>query len=472
MSDWPQIKELVALTKSGKSTALDNVQKSLALINQKKQYQSVIQTLEGSAIKRAKEVDELISKGEDPGRLAGVPFIAKDNFLTLEGNTTAASNMLKSFKAPYQSTAVQLLLDEGAILVAKSNLDAFAHGTSTENSDFYVTKNPFDLERVAGGSSGGSAAAVALGLTPFALGTDTGGSIRMPASICGVVGYKPTYGTVSRSGVVAMSSSLDTIGAFANNVDDAALVQEIMTKQDPLDSTTIALEDNNYSENLTLPKKLRIGVIKEYIEGDLNPDIKAEILNIIDKLKSAGHSVDEVSIPDLPLALAVYYIVCPAEVASNLSRYDGIKYGHQASKADNLEEYYLKSRSEGFGQEAKRRIMIGTHVLSSGYFEAYYNKAQTVRTELINQFKDAFSNHDFLIGPTTSDTAFKIGEKTDPLSMYLLDLMTVAPNLVGIPAINIPAGTSKGLPFGVQLMSNQKEDHKLFSFAKTVESLV
>jgi len=468
---WPTIEEMVKKFNSGEVTAEENVLKSFELIEKGNKYNAIISVNKDAAIKLAKEIDQKKKDGKKLGRLAGVPYIAKDNFLTLDLNTTAASNMLKDYKANYESTTTKLLNQEDAIMVAKANLDAFAHGTSTENSDFFTTFNPIDVEYVAGGSSGGSASSVALDMAPFALGSDTGGSIRLPASFCGIVGYKPTYGAVSRSGVVAMASSLDTIGVLTKNVADAALVQEIITKVDPLDSTTVEIKDGNFSE-LNPGKKYKVGILKEHMEGELDPNIKAGVLDTVEKLKAAGHAVEEVSIKDLPLALAVYYIVCPAEVASNLSRYDGIRYGHASEESKDLEDFYLNSRSEGFGAEAKRRIMIGTHVLSSGYFDAYYNKAQTVRTQLINQFNDAFSNYDFLIGPTSPSTAFKVGEKSkDPLAMYLMDILTVAINLVGIPAISIPIGESNKMPFGLQVMAKQKDDHELFRFSKEIEGL-
>jgi len=468
---WPTIEEMVKKFNSGEVTAEENVLKSFELIEKGNKYNAIISVNKDAAIKLAKEIDQKKKDGKKLGRLAGVPYIAKDNFLTLDLNTTAASNMLKDYKANYESTTTKLLNQEDAIMVAKANLDAFAHGTSTENSDFFTTFNPIDVEYVAGGSSGGSASSVALDMAPFALGSDTGGSIRLPASFCGIVGYKPTYGAVSRSGVVAMASSLDTIGVLTKNVADAALVQEIITKVDPLDSTTVEIKDGNFSE-LNSGKKYKVGILKEHMEGELDPNIKAGVLDTVEKLKAAGHAVEEVSIKDLPLALAVYYIVCPAEVASNLSRYDGIRYGHASEESKDLEDFYLNSRSEGFGAEAKRRIMIGTHVLSSGYFDAYYNKAQTVRTQLINQFNDAFSNYDFLIGPTSPSTAFKVGEKSkDPLAMYLMDILTVAINLVGIPAISIPIGESNKMPFGLQVMAKQKDDHELFRFSKEIEGL-
>jgi aspartyl-tRNA(Asn)/glutamyl-tRNA(Gln) amidotransferase subunit A len=470
---WKTINEEVAAVQSGATTAVDNVQKSLSLIKKYEEYQAIISTLEKRALTRAKEIDERIARGENAGRLAGVPFIAKDNFLTLGGETTAASNILKGFEAPYQATAIEKLEAEGAICVAKANLDAFAHGGSTENSDFFVTKNPHDTTRVAGGSSGGSAAAVALGMAPFALGTDTGGSIREPASFCGIVGLKPTYGTVSRSGVVAMASSTDVIGPLTTCVEDAALVLDIMSGVDPLDSTTIHANENGYELRTNkLAGKPRIGVIKEYMGEGLDPEVKKVIQAAIDDLKAAGADIVEVSIPSLPLALAVYYIVVPAEVSSNLSRYDGQRFGYSANNIDTLDDSYELSRSNGFGAEAKRRIMIGTHVLSSGYYDAYYKKAQTVRTKLIQEFAKAYEDVDFMLGPVTPEVAFKIGANTeDPLKMYLIDIMTVAINLVGIPAISVPAGDVEGMPVGLQLLAPQRKDAELLQLAALYEAL-
>jgi aspartyl-tRNA(Asn)/glutamyl-tRNA(Gln) amidotransferase subunit A len=355
--------------------------------------------------------------------------------------------------------------------VAKANLDAFAHGSSTENSDWFVTKNPHDKTRVPGGSSGGSAAAVALSLTPFALGTDTGGSIRLPASFVGVVGVKPTYGRVSRSGVVAMASSTDVIGPLAKNVDDAALVLDVISGKDELDSTTIDKNDDFTDLSFDFKGK-KIGIIKEYMQEGLDDGVKDVIIQAVGKIKQTGAQVDEVSLPSLPLALAVYYIVCPAEVSSNLSRYDGQRYGHSSDKAITLEESYELSREEGFGPEAKRRIMTGTFVLSSGYYDAYYKKAQTVRTKIINEFATAFNNYDLLIGPISPTVAFKIGEKTaDPLKMYLNDIMTVAANMSGNPAISVPAGESTGLPVGLQIIAPMGQDKQMLAAAKAFEGI-
>jgi len=470
MGHWKSIATEAADVLSGVTTAQSNVEKALALIAENKEYQAIIATIDERAYERAKEIDEKIKKGEPVGRLAGVPFIAKDNFLTFGSETTAASNMLRGFTAPYQATAIEKLEAEGAICVAKANLDAFAHGGSTENSDYFTTKNPVDKTRVAGGSSGGSAASVALGLTPFALGSDTGGSIREPASFCGVVGLKPTYGLVSRSGVVAMASSTDVIGPFTTSAEDAALVLDVMAGKDELDGTTIEREADGYvlaERNLQKPK---IGVIKEYMSEGLDAGVKKQIEKSIEDLKAAGAEVVEVSLPSLPLALAVYYIVVPAEVSSNLSRYDGQRFGYNEPDAKTLEDSYELARSKGFGAEAKRRIMIGTHVLSSGYYDAYYKKAQTVRTKLINEFTKAFQDVDFLLGPVTPEVAFKIGTNADdPLKMYLIDIMTVAINMVGVPAISVPAGTSDGMPVGLQLIAPQRHDRALLELARFYE---
>lgn len=471
---WQPIAELAEGVRAGKLKATDLVEQALQTIEAKQEFNAIIATVAERARERAAAIDLAVKNGEQVGRLAGVPFIAKDNFLTFGSETTAASNILKGFNAPYQSTAIEKLEAEGAICVAKANLDAFAHGASTENSDFFTTKNPHDPTRVPGGSSGGSAAAVALEMAPFALGTDTGGSIRQPASFSGVVGLKPTYGLVSRSGVVAMTSSTDVIGPLAARVEDAALILDVMAGKDHLDSTTIDREESGYFSNLpTDLKGKKIGIIKEYMGEGLHSGVRARIDDAIEKLKAAGVDVQEVSLPSIELALSVYYIICPAEVSSNLSRYDGQRFGYSFPEAQTLEESYSKSRGIGFGKEAKRRIMIGTYVLSSGYYDAYYRKAQTVRTKLINEFNEAYKQVDFLLGPTAPTTAFKIGQNADdPLQMYLCDIMTVAVNLVGIPAIVVPAGLSEGLPVGLQLMAPQRKDRALLGLAKATEEIL
>lgn len=478
MSEWKSIAEIAKDVQSGVTSAVSNVEKSLKIIEDKKEYNAIIATLADSARQRAKDIDQKVAAGQNVGRLAGVLFIAKDNFLVFGAETTAASNILKGFNAPYQATVIEKLEAEGAICVAKANLDAFAHGSSTENSDFGVTLNPHDKSRVPGGSSGGSAAAVVLEMAPFALGTDTGGSIRLPASFCGSVGYKPTYGLVSRSGVVAMGSSLDVIGPLTTCVADASLVLDCMADRDELDGTTIEREALGYdltslvtdSSTADVLKGAKIGVIKEYMSEGLSPGVEAAIKSSIDKLKQAGAVIEEISLPSLPLALAVYYVLCPAEVSSNLSRYDGQRYGHYTDDATDLNDSYTRTRQVGFGREAKRRIMIGTYVLSSGYYDAYYKKAQTVRSKIIAEFAEAFSKIDFLLGPTSADIAFKIGANSqDPLKMYLTDIMTVAANMAGVPAISLPCGTAEDMPVGLQLMAAQKHDRALLEVALAAE---
>src|SRR5579884_2830736 len=460
-SQWLPIADLAVKVQAGELKAATMVEQSLKTIEAKKDFDAIIVTLDKSARRRAAEIDERITKGEEVGRLAGVPFIAKDNYLVAGAETTAASNMLTGFQAPYQATAVNRLEAEGAICVAKANLDAYAHGSSTENSDYFVTKNPFDKTRVPGGSSGGSAAAIALDMAPFALGTDTGSSIRLPAAFCGVVGYKPTYGSVSRSGVVAMGSSLDVIGPLARNVEDAALVFDVMAGPDELDSTTIERDPEGYqiNQNAASLTGNKIGILKEYMGEATDENVRQSTLAAVEKLKVAGANVSEVSLPSMPLSLAVYYILCPAEVSSNLSRYDGQRYPYSYQEAEDLDDSYLQSRSRGFGREAKRRIMIGTHVLSSGYYDAYYKKAQTVRTKIIQEFEAAFADYDFLVGPVSPTLPFKIGEKTsDPLQMYLADLLMTGSNLAGVCSISVPAGLVDGLPVGLQIMAQQRAD--------------
>jgi aspartyl-tRNA(Asn)/glutamyl-tRNA(Gln) amidotransferase subunit A len=469
---WPSIADIAAKVQAGELKAVDLVERSLKTIDEKSEYKAIIATTADRARTRAKEIDEKVAKGQKIGRLAGVPYIAKDNFLTFGAETTAASNILRGFEAPYQATSINKLEAEGAICVAKANLDAFAHGSSTENSDFFTTLNPHDKTRVPGGSSGGSVTAVVLGMAPMATGSDTGGSIRQPASFTGCVGYKPTYGLVSRSGVVAMASSTDVIGCLTMTVDDAALVMDVMAGRDELDATTIEPEAS-YDVPAGDIKGKKIGVIKEYMAEGLEPGVRQAVDSAIDKLKNAGAEIREVSLPSIGLALAIYYIVCPAEVSSNLSRYDGQRYGHNEPEAKDLEASYKLSRGKGFGKEAKRRIMIGTHVLSSGYYDAYYKQAQTVRTKLIKEFKAAFEQVDFLAGPVTPTVAFKIGQNSDdPLKMYLNDIMTAAANIVGNPAISIPAGLSENMPVGLQIMAPHRQDAGLLALSKRAEAVL
>lgn len=465
---WPSIELLVADVQHGKTTAESLVAKALQLIKDSAEYNAII-TVNDQALAQAKALDARIAQGEQVGRLAGIPYIAKDNYLTKGVETTAAANILKGFIPPYNATAISKLEAAGAIMVAKANLDAFAHGSSTENSHFGPTLNPHDTARVPGGSSGGSGAAVALDLAPFALGTDTGGSIRLPAAFCGVVGLKPTYGLVSRNGVVAMASSTDVIGPITRSVADAALVLEVMAGKDAFDSTTIDRDKESYIPTSTDLQGVKIGVISEYMADGLSEEVRTSIESCLVVARSKGATIETVSIPELQYALACYYVLVPAEVSSNLSRYDGIRYGLSAPDSANLDDTYELTRQTGFHAENQRRIMIGTYVLSHGYYDAYYKKAQAVRTLLINAFTKAFTQYDILVGPTSPTTAFKLGQNTeDPLQMYLADIMTVAVNLVGIPAISIPAPT-QGLPIGLQLMAAQRHDRQLLRIATAFE---
>lgn len=464
-----RISEIVARIKSGDSSARAEVEVALKKAEEANSYHALLSTLDERALKRADEIDAAIAEGKDVGILAGVPFVAKDNFLTSGGTTTAASKILENFVAPLQATAIEKLEAEGAICIGKANLDAFAHGGSTENSYFGPTKNSVNQTKVAGGSSGGSAVVTALDVVPFALGTDTGGSIRQPAAFNGVIGVKPTYGTVSRYGVVAMASSTDTIGCFTKTAEDAELVMSVMAGRDKKDMTT--LPDFFSPEEATLAPQ-KIGVIKECMSDDVDPEVKAKVAEYIERLKAAGHTVEEVSLPMVKYALAMYYIIVPAEVSSNLARYDGIRYGYRAENVKTLDELYGKTRDEGFMTENKRRIIIGSYVLSSGYFDAYYQQAQKARTLLIDAYNELFENYDVLVGPVTPTPAFSLGENTeDPVKMYLADIMTVPASLAGLPAISVPAGVnSEGLPIGIQFIGARKADAKLLALARETET--
>ena len=426
-------------------------------------YNAVLSVIETRALERADAIDKARQAGEKEGKLSGIPFLAKDNILTFASRTTASAHMLENFEAPYQATVIERLEAEGAICIGKTNLDAFAHGGSTENSYFGPTKNVADTERVAGGSSGGSAVAVAAGIVPFALGSDTGGSIRQPASYNGIYGLKPTYGSVSRYGVVAMASSTDVVGPLATCTEDIQLVLDCMKGIDEFDSTTIEIEPLETEA----AKPLTIGVLSQAMGEGVDPEVTAAVEAMIKRAKEAGHKIKFITMPSLSYALAVYYVVVPAELTSNLARYDGIKYGESKAAAD-IAGVYAATRTAGFMDENKRRILIGNYVLSSGYYDAYYKKAQTVRTLLINEFKKAFEDCDILVGPTAPTPAFKLGENTeDPLQMYLADIMTVPASLAGLPAINIPAGTTEaGLPIGMQIMAPMKNDFKVLRAAE------
>lgn len=428
---------------------------------------------EEKALKKAEEIDKKIASGEEVGPLAGVPYALKDNFLSKEGNTTASVKILEPFHSPIDSTAAKKLEEAGAIMIGRTNLDAFAHGSSTENSYFGPTHNSKDFERVPGGSSGGSAAAVALDIVEFATGTDTGGSIRQPASFNGVYGFKPTYGTISRYGVVAMASSTDCVGFFAKNAEDMDLLMSICAGQDEKDPTTLPSYYNHEEQKYFIPqinpRTAKIGVIRDFKNNSIDPEVQRVLDFEIEKLKAAGHKIIELDMPILKYALAVYYIVVPAEVASNLSRYDGVRYGFRSERAKNLGEVFGLSRNEGFMPENKRRIMIGNFVLSSGFYDAYFKKAEQVRTLIIQEYQKAFEQCDYLLTPVSPSPAFKLGEKvSDPVAMYFEDVMSVPINLAGLPSLAFPAGETKenGLPVGLQIIGPRRSDKSILSFAK------
>lgn len=415
------------------------------------------------ALDRARQVDA----GEITGSLAGVPFAAKDNFLAFGAPTTAASKFLENFSAPLQAAAIEKLEAEGAICIGKVNLDAFAHGGSTENSAYGVTTNAVDETRVAGGSSGGSAVAVALDIVPFALGTDTGGSIRQPASFNGVVGMKPTYGAVSRYGVVAMASGTDTIGVLSGSVGDTEAVMKILAGRDARDMTTLP----DFFTPSTDTGNKKIGVIKEFMGEGVDEQVRASVQAAIEDYRARGYEVEAISLPLLKYAIAIYYTVIPAEISSNLARYDGVRFGTQVGGDKSLTDLYEQSRQEGFVQENKRRIIIGNYVLSSGFFDAYYQKAQKARTLLAREFAEALSRYDVLMGPVSPSPAFVIGESTDdPLEMYLRDVMTVPASLLGLPAVSVPVGaTDSGLPVGLQIIGARQQDAKILAIARESE---
>jgi aspartyl-tRNA(Asn)/glutamyl-tRNA(Gln) amidotransferase subunit A len=424
------------------------------------------------ALAKAKQVDEQIAAGDDIGLLTGIPIAIKDNMCTRGVRTTCASKILENFVPPYESTVTQKLADIGTIALGKTNLDEFAMGSSTENSAYQLTGNPWDVERVPGGSSGGSAAAVAAGECAIALGSDTGGSIRQPASFCGVVGLKPTYGLVSRFGLVAYASSLDQIGPLTRTVEDAALLLQAIAGHDPRDSTSLNIKIPDYSKCLTTDLNGRkVGVIKETFDAEgIDPQVKAATEKALQQLQDLGAEIQEISCPQFPYGLPTYYIIAPSEASSNLARYDGVKYGVRNNN-ENLMSMYTKTRAEGFGVEVKRRIMIGTYALSAGYYDAYYLKAQKVRTLIKQDFEQAFEQVDVLVCPTAPTTAFKAGEKVDdPLSMYLSDLMTIPVNLAGLPGMSIPCGfDAQGLPIGLQLIGNVLREDLLFEVGYAYE---
>ncbi len=418
------------------------------------------------ALAQAAAADARRAAGED-GLLLGMPLAHKDIFCTKDVITTCASKMLANFKAPYNATVVEKLNAAGMVTLGKVNMDEFAMGSTTENSAFGVTRNPWSLDAVPGGSSGGSAAALAAGLAPVATGTDTGGSIRQPAAFCGVTGIKPTYGTVSRYGMIAYASSLDQGGPMAKTAEDCAHLLSAMAGFDERDSTCAEGERPDYVTGLNdSVKGLRIGLPKEYFGEGLSPEVKAATMAVATELEKRGATLVEVSLPNTSAAMPAYYVIAPAEASSNLSRYDGVRFGHRCDNPKDLKDMYIRSRSEGFGAEVKRRIMVGAYVLSAGYYDAYYLKAQRVRRLIKQDFVDAFDQCDVILGPVAPTPAWKLGEKTaDPTAMYLADIYTIPVNLAGLPAIALPAGFSAGLPVGVQLIGNYFSEPKLLNVA-------
>tara|TARA_Y100000766_G_C18896042_1_gene600968 strand:- start:786 stop:2234 length:1449 start_codon:yes stop_codon:yes gene_type:complete len=445
----------------------------LKIDSQNPKINAYVSTTKDIANIQAEKIDKLIQKNEQLPPLAGLPVAIKDNICTKGVVTSCSSNMLKNFVSPYESTASSRLWSSGCICLGKTNLDEFAMGSSTETSVFGVTSNPWDIDRVPGGSSGGSAASVAAGLSVAAIGSDTGGSIRQPASFCGVVGLKPTYGRVSRWGLIAFASSLDQIGPITNTVSDAAEILYSISGKDPYDSTCLDEPIPNYLNDLNKPiKDLKIGLIKECFEHPgLNTEVKESVLLAVERFKTLGAKIYDIDCPRFNDGIATYYVIAPSEASANLARYDGVKYGYRSESQSNLLDMTSKSRAEGFGDEVQRRILIGTYALSAGYSDAYYKKAQKVRTLIRNDFDRAFEKVDILLTPTCPTTAFLKGDfVNDPLSMYLSDLLTVPANLAGLPAISIPCGfDKKGLPIGLQLIGNVLEEHRILNAANIFE---
>ena len=467
------VHELIGKIKSKELTVTEVTRAYLDRIKEKEtDVQAYMTVLEEEALKKAREIEEKMNQGEISSPLAGIPIGIKDNICTKGVLTTCSSKMLENFIAPYNATVMEKINAENMIMLGKMNMDEFAMGTTTEHSAFKITRNPWDLNRVPGGSSGGSAAAVAGGLAPWTLGSDTGGSIRQPASLCGIVALKPTYGLVSRYGLVAFASSLDQIGPITKDVEDAALLLNVIAGHDEKDTTSADIEKVDYTKALKNDVKgLKIGVPKEYFGEGIDPEVKEAIQKAIQEYKTMGAIVEECSLPIAEYALATYYIIACAEASSNLGRFDGIRYGYRTQNYENLKDLFVNSRTEGFGEEVKRRIILGTYVLSSGYYDAYYKKAQQVRTLIKNVYEKAFQKYDVLIAPTSPTVAFKIGEKlSNPLQMYMADICTVPVNLGGLPAISIPCGVDKeGMPIGMQIIGKQFGEKTILNAAYTYE---
>lgn len=461
------IKKASELLNSGEITSLDLTREILDRTQKVNKELNAYIRLNDNAVRQAKESDERRKNGDMLSEIDGVPIAIKDN-MAMEGVVTSAgSKILDNFIAPYDATVVSKLKDAGAVIIGQTNMDEFAMGSSTESSAYGPTKNPWDTSRVPGGSSGGSAAAVAADLCVAALGSDTGGSIRQPASFCGIAGFKPTYGTVSRYGLLAMASSLDQIGPMTKTVEDAEILYNIISGYDEKDATSVNQELRIKNKE---SGKIKIGIPQEYFAEGLDSNIKKMIEDTIEKLKSLGAEIIEISLPSSKYALACYYIIMPVEVASNLARYDGVKYGLSVEGKDLIDGYF-KSRSAGFGKEAKRRIMLGTYASSAGYIGKYYHKAQLVRSLIKKDFDEAFKNIDFILGPVAPTTAFKIGEKSsEPLQMYLGDIYTIAVNLAGLPALSLPIGLSENLPVGLQIIGPQNSDLDVLNLGKLIES--
>ena len=470
------VHDLQQKLKSKELTIAEILESYCNRINEKEpEVEAFVTTYLEEAKAEAQKIQEKIDNGEDLGEYAGIPIGIKDNLCMKGTKTTCSSKMLENFVSPYDATVIEKLKDENIISLGKLNMDEFAMGSSTESSYFKKTKNPWNLNKVPGGSSGGSAAAVAANMVPWALGSDTGGSIRQPASLCGVVGLKPTYGLVSRYGLVAFASSLDQIGPITKDVRDSAMLLSLIAGHDEKDTTSEEIEKKDYTKALKNDVKgLKIGVPKEFFGEGINEEVKKELTKAIETYKELGAEVEEFSLDVAKYALATYYIIACAEASSNLGRFDGIRYGYRTPEYSNLKEIYKKSRSEGFGKEVKRRIILGTYVLSSGYYDAYYKKAQKVRTLVSNEFSKAFEKYDVILTPTSPVTAFNIGEKSNnPLEMYLADICTVSINIAGVPAISIPCGVdSEGMPVGMQLIGNKFEEEKILNAAYTFEQKV
>ncbi len=466
MLNYKNHSEKISLIKEGSISLQENVSFFLNNIKENSNL-NAFNFVFDDCIEQTSSIEQKIKNGS-AGKLAGMVIAVKDVLAINQKPLTCSSNILRDFISIYTATAIQKLIDEDAIIIGKTNCDEFAMGSSNENSAFGTVLNPVDTSRVPGGSSGGSAAAVAADLCDASIGTDTGGSIRQPAAFCGIYGLKPTYGRVSRYGLTAFASSFDTVGPFARNVDDIALVLSVISGYDENDSTSFKTDVPNFVTNLHSRKKLRIGLPKEYFAEGLNEEIRNAIFEKVEFLKEQGFEIYEIELPHTEYSIATYYILTTAEASSNLARFDGVRYGFRSKEDNNLLNMYVNSRSEGFGSEVKRRIMLGTYVLSSGYYDAYYRKAQKVRRLLKQDFDKAFEKVDLILTPTTPTTAFKIGEKTsDPLEMYLGDIYTTSANLAGIPGINIPIGKDmQGLPIGMQVMSRQFDELSLLQFSQ------